>query len=59
MKLVEKTDALSASVKKQADLIYTSTVEKLQVLIADKRAARQMFAEEKSHFDAEISKARY
>ena len=56
MKLVEKTEAISAMVKKQADLIFKSTVDKLQILIADKRSAKQLFVEEKSHFDSDLSK---
>jgi len=58
MTLIEKTTALSTVIKNQAELMVSSTIDKLQVLIADKRAAKQMFQEEKSYFELELNKVR-
>ncbi|XP_067942710.1 tyrosine-protein kinase Fer-like isoform X2 [Watersipora subatra] len=57
-KLISKTETLSALVRKQTEQVLSSTLEKLQVLIADKRAAKQMFVEEKAHFDSELNKVK-
>ena len=54
--VISKTEALSEKIRSQADIIYESTHSKLQTLIADRRAAKQLFQDEKTAFENELNK---
>ena len=54
--IIAKTEALSEKIRSQAELIHDSTHAKLQVLIADRRAAKQLFQDEKAAFESELNR---
>jgi len=56
MQVIEKTEALSEVIKQQAEAVFNTTVDKLNTLILDRRAAKQMFQEEKTRYDQEFAK---
>lgn len=58
MALMGRMEDASSAFLRQADLVCSITVEKLNTLIADRNAARQMFFEEKQQCDSELAKVK-